>query len=690
VAGSSAELYPIVALYDSERPAWPEQVLQKVEALPSTPGVYTFRDERGRVLYVGKAKVLKNRVRSYFQASRDLHPRTRAMVARIHDLDVIAVDNPKEALVLESNLIKRHRPMFNVKMRDDKRYPMLELTLGDPWPRLKFVRRNTNRESRYFGPYTSSDALRKTMKLLARLFKVRTCKPPLTTPLERPCLDYHIGQCTAPCTRLITQAAYRASVLEACQFLEGHTGRLIRTLRQQMAEASEALEFETCVRLRNLLLALEQVSEKQTVVLDSHEDEDLHAVAEHDGLGCVEVLIVREGRLVEERHFILEEGIAESPAATLRAFLLDYYQEGHFVPPLVLLSHEVDDHEELADYLTDLREACGAGREAAETPVHLRSQAKHYPSRPAGRGLEAKPGRSVGRVSLKVPVRGARRELLDMALRNAAHHLKEALHDVNLHDRRAAGALAELQQALGLPHTPWRIECFDNSNIQGKFPVSSMVVFERAVPKKSDYRRFKIREGDETPDDYRTMREVLTRRFAHRDEESSPFEQLPDLLVVDGGKGQLGVAVEVLHEQGLTAEVPVCGLAKEEELIFLPHQSEPVRLDPRSPALLVLRRLRDESHRFAITFHRNLRGKSLSRSLLDQIPGVGPKRKKDLLRHFGSLGAIMDASQAELAAVPGVGAGVAKVLYETLHPTSAPDQRTSVPKQRTSVPGQRP
>lgn len=669
---------------------WPVAVTEKLKSLPASPGVYMMKDGRGRVLYVGKAASLRARVRSYFQSSKDMHVRTVAMIEKIEDLDVISTDTQMEALLLESNLIKKHRPPFNVKMRDDKRYPMLEVTLGETWPRLRLVRRPLDRSSRYFGPYTNSQVLRKITKVLARAFRIRTCALALDRPLDRPCLEYHIQQCTAPCTRFVGEDEYRASVLEACQFLDGHTGSLLRSLRAQMQAASEKLDFERCIRLRNVIHAVEQATERQKMIADFAEDLDVLGLVQKEATACVTVLAVREGKLVDEQHFVLDtqlvssrpeepepqdDGVEETSRSTVRSFLTQYYGVGRFIPPAVLIPEPIGDADLVEQWLTGLR-----------TSV---SRTERTNSERAERALLAEPpepprraGDRRTRVRLYVPRRGARRDLVKLATRNAALHLSAWRRSEAHQDQRTQAALDELQQTLDLPRPPWRIECYDISNIQGKNPVASMVVFEKGQPKTSDYRRFKIR-GDDTPDDFRMMEEVLTRRLGGRaDERKYPVvaggpqpvdrgqAHLPDLLMVDGGKGQLSVAVRVLEAQGCQ-HVPVCGLAKQEELIFLPGRSDAVRLDLHSPGLLLLRRVRDESHRFAITFHRQLRGRGLSRSLLDQVPGIGRKRKRDLLNHFGSLGSLMDASIEQIKQVHGVGDRLAASIHAALHAPSA-------------------
>lgn len=690
---------------DSHASGWPEGVREKLTHLPPHPGVYLMKDAQGRVIYVGKAASLRARVRSYFQSSRDMHVRTATMVSKIADFDIISTDTEMEALMLESNLIKKHRPVFNVKMRDDKRYPMLEVTLGETWPRLRLVRRPGNKRSRFFGPYSNSQALRRTMKVLARAFRIRTCALPLDKPLDRPCLDFHIQQCTAPCTRVIGEEEYRASVRDACQFLEGHVDALLDSLRAQMQTSSDALDFERCIRLRNIIQAVEQVTERQKMITADADDMDVLGLSQQDGVACVAVLQVREGKLVDEQHFVLDSLLGhtdialapaepssdadeEAPAAlpptvdaegrggglvadegsarfTVRSFLAQYYGEGRFIPPDILIPAPIDDATLLEQWLTRLRTRMSKADRALAERAERALLAEAEPRRRAGERRT--------RVRLHVPRRGARRELLELAVRNAEQHLLEWRRSSHTQDQLAQTALDELQQALDLPRPPWRIECFDISNIQGKNPVASMVVFERGHARKSDYRRFKIRSED-TPDDFRMMGEVLTRRLAGRSDERK-FPHLPDLLVVDGGKGQLGVAVRVLGEQGLQ-HVPVCGLAKQEETIILPDDGmgregegrfREVRLDMNAPALLLLRRIRDESHRFAITFHRELRGKKVSRSLLDHVAGIGKKRKRDLLKHFGSLGPLMDATVEAIQRVPGVGPRLAASIYEALH-----------------------
>lgn len=603
---------------------------EKLKTVTDSPGVYLMKDAHGRVIYVGKSSALRHRVRSYFQGLKE-SPRLQWLVRQIQDFDVIATDSELEALILEANLIKKHRPYFNVRLRDDKRYPLLELTMGEDYPRIRVARRAINRNSRYFGPYTSSQAMRESIKLLRKVFKLRTCKLPMSKAHDRPCLDFYIAQCSAPCTRAVSQDEYRTNAVAACRFLEGHASEVIRSLKGQMGQEAEALQFEKAARLRNIIQALERVLEKQKVVSDKNVDEDYLAVFVDGATACVQVLMVREGKLSEEQHFLLEVHGNEPEGEVLSAFVRQYYGPGKFIPRAVYPVTPLPDQDVVRDWLESLRGA---------------------------------------KVTVHVPERGEKRELAQLASKNAEVHLKAATsiargshHIIGM--EKTDEALEVLQQALGLPTPPWRIECYDISNTSGQQPVASMVVLERGRPRKSDYRKFKIRTKS-TPDDFTMMREVLTRRLSARDDKRK-FPRLPDLLLVDGGKGQLGVAEEVVAELGLTGTLPIASLAKEEELVFRPGLRDGIRLPMDSEALLMLRRIRDESHRFAITFHRSLRGKKIRHSVLDEVPGIGPTRKKAILRHFGSMNNLLSARPEELAEVPGLSRTRAEQLYVHLH-----------------------
>lgn len=596
---------------------------EKLQVLPESPGVYLMKDGRGRILYVGKSASLRQRVRSYFQPSSDHAPKIRWMVSKVEDLETVVVDSELEALILECNLIKKHRPYFNTKYRDDKRYPLLEVTTGESYPRLRVVRRQRSSRNRYFGPFPDAGALRRTVTILQKVFQIRTCSLDMQKSVRRPCLDYYIGLCTAPCTRYVTTQEYGEQVEQAVEYMDGHSERLLRRLRQEMAQQAEALNFERCARLRDMLADLERTGQKQKVVSQHQEDEDYLGLASGGELICAQVLQVREGKLQGHRSFLLESPGGSPAAEQMSAFFKHYYQENTFIPRRILVSVAPDDQGLLSQWLSQV----------------------------AG-----------GRVEIRLPQRGHRRELVELAVKNA----RQVLEQESLRPSRGVEsrrlALEELQQALQLPQPPWRMECVDISNFQGRQAVGSLVVFEQGLPRKDQYRRFRIRSGD-TPDDFRMMREVLTRRFRPG---SASFESLPELLVVDGGKGQLGVAVEVLQELGLQDQVKVAGLAKENEWLFVPGSGQPVVLEKTSRALLTVTHMRDETHRFAVSYHRTVRQKAFKKSILDDAPGIGEGRKKALLQHFGSLKKLLAAPLEELARVEGVGQKLAQKIHEYL------------------------
>ncbi len=599
---------------------------EKLRQLPDSPGVYLHKDRQGRVLYVGKASSLKSRVRSYFQSKTDLSPKLRWMVSRIVDVETILVNSVLEALILECNLIKKYRPYFNVKYRDDKRYPLLEVTTGETYPTLKVVRRTRSQKHRYFGPYPDAGALRRTIKILQKVFRLRTCKIDMNKVAERPCLDYYIELCTAPCTRYVKVEDYRAQVEQAIQFLEGHSDQLIDRLKTEMKEQARQLEFERCARLRDKVADLERIAQKQRVVSRNRSDfEDYVGLATQRDLVVAHLLQVREGKLTGQSSFFLDSHGGAEPSEQISAFLKQYYGANITIPKRVLVSVWPEDAEVVSQWLEQ---------------------------------------RAERRVELREPQRGDKKQLMELCLKNAAQALElESVNPSRFEARREG--LDQLREALKLEEPPWRLECVDISNTHGKQSVGSLVVFDHGVPRKDHYRRFRIRSGD-TPDDYRMMREVLGRRFRET-ASSRKFESLPDLLVVDGGKGQLGVAVKVLDELGLTKRVPVVGLAKENEWIFTPGRSDPVVLRPGSKGLSLITHLRDEAHRFAVTYHRQLRQRKLRQSALDEAPGIGKGRKKALLTHFGSLQKLMEASQDELASVEGIGPKLARQLHGYLH-----------------------
>ena len=583
-------------------------VAEKLKLLPDSPGVYLMKDARGKIIYVGKAIVLKNRVRQYFQSSRNQSPKVRAMVSHVVDFETIMTANEVESLILEANLIKKHRPRYNIRLKDDKSYPYVKVTVQEEYPRVFITRRVLRDGARYFGPYTNVTALRDSLKLLKRLFPLRTCR---TMP-DRPCLEYHIKRCLAPCVGKVTEEDYRAMIRAVLLFLEGRTDDVERELEHRMALAAEAYHFETAARLRDQLTAVRKAAERQNIVTGAG-DQDAIGMARSAAGVCVQIFFIRGGKMIGREHFLLRGSEEESDADILRAFLEQYYNQATFVPREVLLPHAID---------------------AAEQEIIERWLA------------ERKGG---GKVILLTPQRGTKRDIVLMATGNAEKFLADEETRRSLADEQTLGAVEELGRYLGLKKTPYRMECFDISHNQGQETVASMVVFEGGMPKKSDYRRFKIRSAEGKPDDFLSMREVTTRRYV-----GLPADELPDLIIIDGGKGQLSSALEIIRNEAGHKDVPVVGLAKQFELVFTEGNPEPVELPRRSQSLYLIQRIRDEAHRFAITFHRKLRGKRNLVSVLDHIVGVGPKRRQSLWTHFGTLDKIKAASVDELAAVPGM------------------------------------
>lgn len=613
-----------------------EQIRLQVEAMPRKAGVYLMRDARGTVIYVGKAVDLRSRVRSYFHSSAWENPKVRALVSDVASLEFIVTDSELEALILEANLIKEHRPRYNVRLKDDKRYPYIKITWAEPFPKVVLTRRMEQDGSRYFGPFTSSQAVHQTLDMLRRSFPYLTCNRVITGRDERPCLYYDIKLCLGPCIGAVTQEEYRAMIRGLMRFLEGHSEEVIADLERQMREAAEAWEFERAARLRDQLQAVRQVIERQKIVSTLQADQDVIAFARDDGNACVQVFFIRGGKLLGREYFVLEGAQGESEKDVLAAFVKQFYEEAAYVPREVILPEQLEEALIIEQWLKGKRGA---------------------------------------KVTLHVPQRGHKRELVALAAANAAETLAalRAQWEADVHNHETA--LAELQEALSLPQPPVRIECYDISTTQGTEIVGSMVVFVHAVPRKSDYRRFTVRTV-EGSDDYASMREVLERRFrrwqvatsgvALGSRDVKGWAKLPDLLVVDGGKGQLGVALDVLERFGLLDKVPVVALAKEREELYLPGRADPVVLPPRSQGLFLIQRVRDEAHRFAIAHHRVRRQRRGIASELDNIPGVGPVRRKALLKAFGSIEAIRAASVEELAAVPGIPRTVAQAIKDHL------------------------
>ena len=602
-----------------------EDLRQQIQSLPTRPGVYIFRDAEGEVLYVGKAVNLRNRVRSYFQAAKHLTDKTLHMVNQIEDVEVITTDNEVEALILESNLIKRLRPAYNIRLRDDKHYPYLKVTVQEPWPRVIIARSIQNDGARYFGPYT--DSVHETLRTIRRAFPYRTCSNYRLAQRGRPCLEYYIGRCLAPCDDRCDPASYQAMIQELCRFLDGRDSAVLDRLEAQMQQAAEELDFERAAELRDQLEALRRVQEKQKMISSRLEDQDVIGFASEGGRTCVQVFFVREGKVVGREHFLLTGTAGRDGGEILAAFLKQYYAEAPFIPREILIGQPLPPDEEggIGDFLA------------------------------ARRG---------SKVFIRQPQRGDKRRLLEMVEANARLLLKQQALQQQRDERRPLEALAELALHLDLAAPPERIECYDISNFQGQQAVGSLVVFEHGRPSKADYRRFRIRTV-EGSDDFAMMQEVLFRRFRGMADGDERFGRLPDLILIDGGKGQLNAALEVLRALNLD-HLPIAALAKRFEHIFLPGRSEPMVLDATSPALLLLRQIRDEAHRFAVSYHRRLRTKGSIKSLLDDIPGIGPKRRRRLLEAFGSIEALRAASIDELAAVPGMTRRAAQAVKERL------------------------
>ncbi len=616
-----------------------DKVTEKLKTLPAKPGVYQYFDANGKIIYVGKAVNLRNRVRSYFHAAADNTPKTQRLVAEIADLEWIITDSELEALLLESNLIKRLRPRFNIRLKDDKRYPYIKVEWQNAYPKVVTVRKMAQDGARYYGPFTNAGAVYQTLDTLRRIFPYLTCDREITGKDPRACLYYDIKLCNGPCIGAVTQDEYRATLDQLCRFLEGKSDDVLLALDDKMAAAAEALDFERAAQYRDQLKALRHIVERQKVISSAQQDQDVLAFARDKGDACVQVFLIRQGKLIGREYFVLEGAEDEDVHQVMAEFLTQFYDEAAYVPPEVILPVEIEAQEAgiIAQFLKQKRGA---------------------------------------QVALQVPRDGPAAELVKLATANAVETLTALKAQWDADSHRAEQALKELADGLGLNAVPVRLECFDISNTQGTNSVASMVVFVNGLARKRDYRKFNIKTVD-GPNDFESMREALSRRFRRyfdaKGAERRPgekidpsFSVLPDLLIVDGGKGQLGVAVEVLKSLELFGQVPVCGLAKQQEEIFLPGQTQSILLPRQSPGLFLMQRVRDEAHRFAITAHRAKRAKTGLASQLDQIPGVGPARRKALLKHFGSLDAIRAATVDDIAAAPGVPRDVAIAIKENL------------------------
>jgi len=642
--------------------------------IPDAPGVYLMIGRNGEILYIGKAISLRNRVRSYFQEGAAHHPRTTAMVEKVADVRTIVVTNEVEALILEANLIKRHQPPFNVRLRDDKRYPYLKVT-NEPFPRVVFTRFVRNDGARYFGPYTNAHGLRELIDLVRLVFPLRTCREPIDGRRKRPCLQYHIKRCLAPCVGYQTEAEYDRTIDEVVLFLEGKQDSLLARLQHEMSEAAEHLNFEAAARLRDRVVQVRRVTEEQKVVWKSRLDMDLVGIARAQGQACMQVFLVRGGKLIGQEHFILEGVYEQSDEVLTAEFLKQFYTARTAGAPddkAYSLARIARDNQAP---VPEKRRTGTAKTSAAAVPKELLVSALPEERVTIESWLSEIKGQ---RVRILQPQRGARAEYMRLVQKNAEQNLKAFLAHQEVQETAQARSLTDLADALELPEPPHRIECYDVSNIQGTNPTASMVVFVEGRAKKSEYRKFKI-QYDRGPNDFAMMQETLRRRLRYlrreTDRTETPlerelakkekFNKKPDLLLIDGGKGQLSAVVGVLEELDMTG-LPVAGLAKEHEWLYLPNQSEPIVLTPNSPALHLIQRIRDEAHRFAVTYHRQRRAKSMTRSVLDALAGVGPVRKKRLLTTFGSPAGIRRAKIDEIAAVKGMTPALAAKIKQEL------------------------
>jgi excinuclease ABC subunit C len=677
----------------------------RLDTLPLTPGVYIMHDAAGDIIYVGKAVNLRNRVRSYFGSLSGAAPKVARMVSHIADFEYILTDTELEALILENQLIKKHRPHYNVRLKDDKTYPYIRITVGEEWPRVTYTRKLVEDGSRYFGPYANAGAAQTTLDLLNRLFPYRTCDLTIDGKMPRPCLQYYMHRCLAPCAGLANKDDYARAISQVILFLDGKQATIVRDLRKRMEAAADNLEFERAAYLRDQIHAIEKTSEQQKVFTTAPTDEDVIAFARNDGDACVQVFFIRNGKLLGSERYILEGTSDSEPGEVMSSFVSQFYEDSTDIPPNLILQHDLD--------------------EAAIMEAWLRQK----------RG---------DKVQLTVPRTGEKRDLVELVARNATECVEQMRQRWLSDEQKGVAALTNLQEALDLPAWPQRIECYDISHSQGTNTVASMVVFERGLAAKKEYRRFEIKTA--TNNDFLSMQEVLRRRFRRagleraaqaadqptpsdvnlapslaaleeetarqnpdapqpqtaersgldeadmapepaRAEDGAPaagaaaaaanavtskqvanwsgWAVLPDLIIIDGGKGQLSAAVEVMAEVNL-ADIPIIGLAKQQEEVFKPHQPVGIMLPRDGEALHLLQRVRDEAHRFAIGYHRKLRSKRAFKGKLDEIPGVGPKRKAALLRHFGSLKKMREASVEDLAMVPGMDRRAAEKLKELL------------------------
>lgn len=610
-------------------------IQEELKKLPTKPGVYLMHDEKDEIIYVGKAISLKNRVRQYFQSSRNKGPKIEQMVTHIARFEYIITDSELEALVLECNLIKEHRPKYNTMLMDDKSYPFIKVTVHEPFPRVMLARQMHKDKAKYFGPYTSVGAVKDTIELIRKIYKIRSCnrRLPKDIGLERPCLNYHIHQCNAPCQGYISQEDYEKSISQVVHFLNGNYEPIVRELEQKMLEASEELEFEKAVEYRDLMESVKKIAQKQKITDTAGEERDILAMASENEDAVVQVFFVRGGRLIGRDHFYLKLTGDETGEDIFSNFIRQFYSGTPYIPSEIMLPLELSDMALLEEWLTQKR-----GR----------------------------------RVRFRVPKKGTKEKLVELARKNAELVLSRDKERLKREEGRTIGAVKELEALLGLAGIV-RMEAYDISNISGYASVGSMVVYEKGRPKRNDYRKFRIKSV-QGPDDYASMEEVLTRRFEHgkREQEAGKekdsFTRFPDLLMMDGGRGQVNIALEVLNK--LHLNIPVCGMVKDDNhrTRGLYFNNKEIPIDRNSEGFKLITRIQDEAHRFAIEYHRKLRSQGQVRSVLDDIPGIGPARRKDLMRSFASLDEVRKAEVSELKALPSMNEASAEAVYKFFHP----------------------
>ena len=609
-------------------------IQEELKKLPGKPGVYLMHDEKDAIIYVGKAISLKNRVRQYFQSSRNKGAKIEQMVTHISRFEYIVTDSELEALVLECNLIKEHRPKYNTMLMDDKTYPFIKVTVNEPFPRVMMARRMKKDKAKYFGPYTSAGAVKDTIELIRKLYHIRSCNRSLPKDIgkERPCLNYHIHQCYAPCQGYISREEYRKSIDEVVRFLNGNYDPILKELEEKMLDASENLEFEKAIEYRELLASVQKIAQKQKITDTAGDDRDIIAMASEGEDAVVQVFFIRGGRLIGRDHFYLKIAENDTKSEILSSFIKQFYAGTPYIPAELMLPEEIEDQEIIEEWLTTRREH---------------------------------------KVRLRIPKKGTKEKLVELAQKNAQMVLKNDKERLKREEGRTIGAVKELEKILGLTGII-RMEAYYISNTNGFDSVGSMVVYEHGKPKRNDYRKFKIKSV-QGPDDYASMNEVLTRRFEHglrerQDEsETGGFQAFPDLIMMDGGRGQVNIALEVLEK--LNLHIPVCGMVKDDNhrTRGLYFNNVELPIDRNSECFRLITRIQDEAHRFAITFHRQLRSKGQVHSILDDIPGVGPARRKDLMRSFENIEAIRNATVDDLKELPSMNEKSAQEVYKFFH-----------------------